>query len=97
MLFSYLEGGDLTLNALTNLYRFVRQFLHYWHDYPYQLAFMNARPELLKQARDSGELEEWYGSRLRFAWKCARVWWGHRDKYSRICTGDCERCNAKHC
>lgn len=86
------------LNALNNIYRFIRQYIHFWSLYPESLRFANEHhAATLILGRDNGEYDEWYGSRPRYAWKCARVWWNHRDRYSRICTGDCLNCSAKHC
>ena len=80
-----------------NIYRFIRLFIFYWRDYPAQIEFMNAHPKLLKIAQDNGDYEKFYKTRPRFAWKLARIWWGHRDRGSRKCTGDCENCTAEHC
>ena len=87
------------LNALNNIYRFIGQFICYWIKYPEDLYFAEhqAPKDLVAKDKENGVFDEWYGSRLRYAWKCARVWWNRRDRYSWICTGDCEHCSAKHC
>ena len=87
---------------MSNLYRFIRTFLMYWNDYPMYKAFCQThiakeQMEEMKKADEMRGVESHDENRFDYAWHLSKIWWGHRDRYSKKCTGDCENCNLKHC
>lgn len=74
--------------------RFIRYFIAKLRDYDsyYYFAHVHTSPERLEEMGGDP-----YRNRFDFAWQNAKIFWKHRDRYSRKCTGHCENCTLKHC
>ncbi|MBR5949116.1 MAG: hypothetical protein IKZ82_10820 [Clostridia bacterium] len=61
--------------------RFIRFFIAKWAEYPYFIAFCDARPQLMAEAKARGDYM--YKSRFDFAWSNAKLCCKHskEDKH----------------
>lgn len=89
---------------MVNIIRFARYFYCSWKNYPCYMCF--AQKHFSKEQREEMEQSdrecgiEPYKGRFDYAWRSAKSFWAHRDRYGRKCrkfNADCKRCDAKHC
>ena len=74
--------------------RLFKTFVHYLIMYDCYSYYVNSHSKVIESIGHD------YKNRLDFAIKNTKVWWKHRDQYSKKCfkvNGDCEKCKSKHC
>lgn len=87
---------------MSNIIRFIQHFVMYWSQYPEYLWFkyQHLKPDYLKKLEEADAemgIKPHDSNRWEYAWNLSKIWWKHRDRYSRKCSGDCENCKCKHC
>ena len=86
------------------MYKFIRHFIAGWLNYPHLMAwtkrhFTSEQRRKMEQSDRERGIKP-YKNRFGYAYRLAKVYYAHRDRYGRKCrkyNGDCERCSAKHC
>lgn len=63
----------------------------------FQSFWTPKRIKILIEEYGEKEAEFLKKNRFQYAWKLACVAWGHRERYSKKRTGNCETCKLKHC
>lgn len=83
--------------------KFIRNLIASWRGYPDYIIFLSRFSDEQKkhmEALDAKSGIKPYKNRFDYAYRNAKIYHAHRDRYGRKCRkykGDCVKCNAKHC
>lgn len=83
------------------MFKFIRYFFIGWMDFPVfdawkKALFTDAQLKEMKKTDAKRGIAP-VNTRFEYALSTAKVHYRHRDRYGSKCTGDCEKCKAKHC